>query len=266
MLPLVADSLPASTDELIAALRRGFEAHGLTPREITSQGAEFPQLTSLSIDLTGSEVTKENLPSAVEGGGGTQSVGVADFQLFGEPIYFMKTPLQVRIAAEKVQMVIAGTPQEGSLKLESAAAGKVSVATTKAALETLLLSVVSEAASKQGVTVKETKLTLKQEGPRAVTFRAEVTAKVFIMNATLALTGRLDVDDAFNARLSSLGLDGDPMVTGLAGSFLRPRFQQLEGRDFPLLAFSPGGLKLRNIEVSVTPELELHAQFGGGEV
>ena len=262
MLPLVADSLPASTDELIAALRRGFEAHGLTPRAIDGQGAEFPQLTGLSIDLTGSELTKENLPSVVEGGG-TQSVSVGDFQLFGEPIYFMKTPLQVRITAEKVQMIIVGAPQEGSLKLESAAAGKVSVATTKAALETLLLSVVSEAASKQGVTVKETKLTLKQEGPRAVTFRAEVTAKVFIMNASLALTGRLDVDDAFNARLSSLGLDGDPMVTGLAGSFLRPRFQQLEGRDFPLLAFSPGGLKLRNIEVSVNPELELHAQFGG---
>jgi len=264
MLPLLADTAPASTDELIAALRRGFESHGLTPREIVGKGADFPQLASLSVDLTGSEITKENLPAAVSDAG-AQAIFVADFELFGEPLQVMKAPLNIRISAEKVRMTLAGAPPVGSLKLESAAAGTVSVQTTVEALEELLLSVVSQAAEKQGVTVKETKLTLHQEGPCAITFRAEVTAKVFIMSATLALTGRLDIDEAFNARLSSLGLDGDPMVTSLAGGFLRPRLQQLEGRAFPLLAFSPGGMKLRDIEMSVTPDLRLQAQFGGSK-
>jgi len=262
MLPLVADTLPASTDELVAALRRGFESHGLKPREIAGQGADFPQLTNLSIDLTGSEITKENLPSTVAARGETP-ISVAHFELFGEPIHFLKTPLNIRIAAQQVRMILAGAASAGSLKLENAAAGTVSVQTTVDALEELLLTVVSEAAAKQGVAVKATKLTLHQEGPCAITFRAEVTAKVFIMSATLALTGRLDIDEAFNARLSSLTLDGDPMVTGLAGSFLRPRLQQLEGRAFPLLAFSPGGMKLRDIQMSVTPDLRLQAKFGG---
>jgi hypothetical protein len=262
MLPLVAETHPTSTDELVAALRQGFESHGLTPRGIIGEGAAFPQMDKLSIDLTGSHVAKDKLPSAIPGDG-AQTVSADDFELFAEPIYLLGAPVSVRVAASKVQMTIAGTPKDGSLKLENAAAGTVSVQTTVESLEGLLLSVVSELAEKQGVTVKETKLTLNQEGPRAIAFKAEVTAKIFIMSATLALTGRLDVDDAFNARLSGLGLDGDAMVTNLAGSFLKPRLQQLEGKVIPLLAFSPGGMKLRNIQVSVKPDLQLHAEFGG---
>jgi len=78
----------------------------------------------------------------------------------------------------------------------------------------------------------------------------------------LALTGRLEIDDDFNARLSSLGLGGDAMVTNLAGSFLRPRLQQLEGRVFPLFAFLPAGLQLRDIQVAVAPALQVQARFG----
>jgi hypothetical protein len=38
--------------------------------------------------------------------------------------------------------------------------------------------------------------------------------------------------------------------------------QELEGRTFHLLAFSPGGLKLRDLQLSVSPALHLQAKFG----
>jgi hypothetical protein len=262
MLPLAAGAFPTSIDALVAAMQRGFEAHGVKPRKITGEGAEFPRLTNFSVDLTGAEITRASLPSTVEGPG-AQKISTAYFELFGEPVSFEKMPLELRLEAHDVQAVVTGTPQSGNLKLESVAAGSITVRATIAALEGLLLSVVSEMAEKQGVTVKQVKLTFTQEGPRSAAFRAEVAAKVFIMSASLALTGRLDIDDAFNARISSLALDGDPMVTNLAGSFLRPRLQQLEGRVFPLLALAPGGLKLRDIQLSVSPDLQLQAQFGG---
>jgi hypothetical protein len=264
MIPIVADSIPASTDALAAALRRGFESRGLTPREITALGSNYPELASLSIDLTDAHFTRESRTTVAEGNDGNP-LQIARFALFGEPVYFERTPLAVRIEAEDVQMRVTGEAQNGSLKLETATAGTVAVQVTLEALEALLQSVASEAAAQKGIEVKKTKLTLTQEGPRAVSFRAEVTAKVFIMSASLALTGRLEIDDAFNARLSALALDGDAMVTNLAGSFLRPRLQELEGKVFPLLALSPGGLKLRDIEVSVTPDLQLRARFGGAE-
>jgi len=264
MLPLAGESFPTTADELAAALQSGFETRGLVPHQITIEGKEYPELTQVSVDLTGGKITRENRPVDTAAKTGASSfLEIAQLELFGEPVYFEQTALEIRVEAEQVKMRVAGHPGNGSLMLESAAAGKISVKITHEALEDLLRSLVSGAAAKQGLEVKETKLDLEQDGARGVAFRAEVTAKVFIMNATLALTGRLDIDDAFNARLSALALDGDSMVVNLAGSFLRPRLQALEGRVFPLLAFSPGGLKLRDIELSVSPSLQVHARFGG---
>jgi len=263
MLPLAGETIPTNADELAAALQRGFESHGLVPHKIMAEGKTYPALARLSVDLTGAETTRESRPPTVPANADDPVLEIAHLELFGEPLYFEKTPLEVRVEGDQVKVRVAGDPQNASLVPESAATGTVSVKVAKEALEALLKSVVSELAAKQGLEVKKTKLDLTQEGARSVVFRAEVTAKVFIMNATLALTGRLDIDDAFNARLSGLGLDGDSMVVNLAGSYLRPRLQELEGRVFPLLAFSPGGLKLRNIELAVTPALQLRARFGG---
>ncbi|MEI9894389.1 MAG: hypothetical protein WDN28_11030 [Chthoniobacter sp.] len=260
MLPISGETFPVTAEELAAALERGFGAGGIASPTITAEGP-YPQLAKLSIDLTGAQLTRDDRLRSF-GGASAGTVTVGHFEMFGEPLYFEKAPVAAWLVGESVQMRITGEPLVGSLVLESAVGGKVSVEVTIQALESLLQSVAAEAATKQGIEVKKTKLTLQQEGPRAVSFRAEVTAKVFIMSAALALTGRLEIDDEFNARLSALGLDGDAMVTNLAGSFLRPRLQQLEGRVFPLFAFLPAGLNLRDIQVSVAPALHVQAQFG----
>ena len=263
MLPLAGDNFPTTSAELMAALQRGFNRGGVKPRAIEAEGGAYPQLAKLSIDLTDAQLSRNDRLSSFSGpDSGTLTIG--RFEMFGEPLYFEKAPVQARIEGDAVQLLMTGEPPVGSLVLKSAAAGTVSVKVEIEALEGLLQSVAAEAAAKQGIDVKKTKLTLKQEGPRAISFRAAVTAKIMIMSAELALTGRLEIDDDFNARLSSLGLDGDAMVTNLAGSFLRPRLQQLEGREFPLFAFLPGGLKLHDIEVAVAPSLHVQARFGGG--
>ncbi|MEP6668187.1 MAG: hypothetical protein ABJF10_03490 [Chthoniobacter sp.] len=262
MLPISGETFPVTAAELSAALERGFGAGGITSPTITAEGA-YPQLAKLSIDLTGAELTRDDRLRSFDGAA-ARTVTVGLFEMWGEPLYFEKAPVKARLSGEAVQMRITGDPQVGSLVLESAAAGKVSVEASIEALEGLLQSLAAEAAKKQGIEVKKTKLTLTQDGPRAVSFRAEVTAKIFVMSAMLALTGRLEIDDEFNAKLSSLGLDGDAMVTNLAGSFLRPRLDKLEGKVFPLFAFLPAGLQLRDIEVSVAPALQVQARFGGG--
>ncbi|WP_042725540.1 hypothetical protein [Chthoniobacter flavus] len=242
-------------------MKRGFDAGGVTPRAIVAEGA-FPQLAKLSIDLTGAQLTRDDRLRSFSGAD-SGIVSAEQFEMFGEPLYFEKAAVEARLEGKSVEMRLTGDPQVGSLVLKQAESGTVSVKAAIEALEGLLQSLAAEAASKQGIEVKKTKLTLTQEGPRAVAFRAEVTAKVFIMSAALALTGKLEIDDDFNARLSSLGLDGDAMVTNLAGGFLKPRLQQLEGRVFPLLAILPSGLHLRDIQVVVGPALQIQARFGG---
>jgi hypothetical protein len=119
-----------------------------------------------------------------------------------------------------------------------------------------------ELAERQGVEVQETRLKLTSQGPRTLSFRGDVTAKMFIMTAALTLTGQIDVDAELNARFSRLTLSGDSMVTKIASGFIRPKLDALEGRVISLLALSLGDLHLRDIEVSASETLLIRAVFG----
>ena len=261
MLPLSAEAIPSTVPELVEALRRGLIEHSLEPRRLDAQGEALSSVEILHIDLSGAHLTRDSRSPKTEEAGDS-IVEIAHFELLGVPVYFEKAPVEVRLAASGVKAGMGITEGHGSLVLKSAVSGTVSVEATREALESFLQAVATEAAKKQGFEVRKTTLAFTQEGPRTVTFRAEVTAKVFVMSATLALTGRLAIDDALNARISNLALDGDGMILKLAGSYAKPHLDRLEGREFSLLAFTPGGLRLRDVELTAGNSLLVRAQFG----
>lgn len=260
MLPLFAQATPTTIPEFTEALTCGLQQHGVTPRRIEGQGAAFPDFDLLRVDLTESQMTRELRPPPVSATTG-DVVGIAHFELLGAPLYFEKAPLELHLIAEGVKARLTMNDGRGCLVPESAAAGNVSVQIARAALEALLHSIAVEVAAKQGFEVRKTRLSLTQDGPLAVSFRAEVTAKVFVMSAMLALTGRLMIDDELNARISGLALGGDGMILKLAGGYARPYLDRWEGRVFPLLAFTFGGLKLRNVELTAGDNVLVRAQF-----
>jgi len=262
MLPLVGENFPTTTDELTAQLRRGLETEGASPKALVGEGGAYPQVATLSIDLTGTQLTRDTRLRAVTGASAA-ALEIGHFEIFGKPLYFEKAPVEARLEAYGAKMAITGEAGNSTLVLKDASSGNVSVQVAIEDLEKLLHSVVTAAAGKQGIEIKKTTLSVTPEGPRAVSLRVEATAKVFVMTAKLAVLGRLEIDNDFYAKLSALSLDGDAMVTNLAGSFLRPRLQQLEGRVFPLMAFLPAGIILRDIEVSASPNLHVQARFGG---
>jgi hypothetical protein len=260
MLPLSADKTPTSADELAQALTRGLLAQGLTPRRVEAAGETFPQLDRLEIDLTDAHIPRSLRPPALTGETG-EPVAIADFDLVGEPLYVEQTPLSVRVHAQSVQARMVGG-EKGQLVPKAAATGTLSIEIAHAGLEALAHTLVVEVAAKQGIEVRKSKLTFSQEGPRAVAFRAEATAKLFVMSATISLEGRIAIDDALNARFFGLTLGGDAMITKLASSFVRPHLDRLEGRVFPLLAYTAGGLKLHDLELVADPTLAIRARFG----
>lgn len=259
MLPLAADTTPTSVPELTEAIRRGLQKHGVEPRSIDASGDNLSAIQSLRIDLSGAALNRDIRPPKT-GGGGTP-VEIAQFDLLGAPVHFEKAPIELRLTAAGAKAEFAIADGQGTLELKSAASGNVSVTIARQALEALLHSFAVEAAARQGFEVRKTTLNFTQEGPRTVTFRAEVTAKVFVMSASLALTGRLAVDDALNARLSNLALDGDGMILKLAGSFAKPHLDRLEGREFALMTFAPAGLRLRDVQMTAGEALHIRAEF-----
>jgi len=261
MLPLSAESTPTTPAELTEALRRGFKDLGLEPRQLDLQGETLLQIPSLRIDLSESRLTREFRSPNLDAGS-DQDVNIDQFDLLGAPLYFEGAPAELRLSASGVKAGMQVTDGHGWLVPVSAASGHVSVEATREALESFLHSFAVVTAKKQGFEVKKTRLDFTQEGPRAVSFRAEVTAKVFVMSASLALTGKLAIDDDLNAKLSNLALDGDGMILKLAGSYAKPHLDKLEGRAFPLMAFTAGGLRLHDVELTAGNSLRVQAKFG----
>jgi hypothetical protein len=189
-------------------------------------------------------------------------VEITRFELIGDPFYFEKTPATLRLEGQQVKARLAGDDAGRRLVLDSAETGTFSLEIAVEALEALVHGFAVEAGARQGIEVRKTRLSFTQEGPRTVSFVAEVTAKFFVMSAAISLSGRLAIDDELNARFSGLSLGGDAMVTKLAGGYIRPHLDRLEGRAFPLLAYTAGRLKLHDIELLAGPKLAIRARFG----
>ena len=261
MLPLAAEKFPATPDELAAALKGGFAARGVAVPEVRAEGAVLATLAALRVGLTGARFTRGFRVTATPAAE-PATVVAERLEIIGSPLDFEGTPLAVRLEAEGAELHFAGEPADGALVLADAAGGFVTLTVAHGALEALLHRLAKEAAEKQGVEIKKTKLDLTARGPRALSFRCAVTAKMFVMSADLSLSGNLDVDEQLNARLSGLTLGGDAMIAKLAAGFVRPQLDKLEGRVFPLLALAPGRLKLRDVEIATRDGLEIRAKFG----
>lgn len=263
MLPVSAAEIPASPDELAAALAAGFAARGVVAKSVCAEGDGLAALAALRIDVSGARCGRE---FRVEAAPGEETVVVRAerFELVGEPLEFEGTPLRLRVEARGAELRGAGPAGEGVLRVVGAESGEVVLAVSLADLEALLHRLARGVAEKQGVEVRATKLTLTARGPRALSFRCEVTAKVFVMTAELSLCGELTVDGELNARLSGLTLGGDAMITKMASGFARPYLEKLEGRSFSLLALGLGGLRVRDVELAAADGLEVRAKFGRG--
>ena len=262
MLPIAAETFPATPDELATALTKGFAVRDVAA-DVEVKGPALDALGALRIGLTGARFTRDfRVATASAEDAGT--VRAERVEINGAPLDFEGTPLAVRVEADGAELRFAGTPADGALILAKAASGSISLAVAHGALEARLHQLAKGAAEKQGLEVKKTTLELTARGPRALAFRCAVTAKMFVLSADLSLSGSLDVDEQLNARLSGLTLGGDAMITKVAASFVRPHLDKLEGRVFPLLALAPDGLPLRDVEIAAHDGLEIRAKFGRG--
>ena len=153
----------------------------------------------------------------------------------------------------------AGTPL---LMLRKASDGHVRLRVARKELDKLLLTAAKEAAIKQGVTITQTTLDLRQIDDHTVHLAVNLTAKKMIVKAALRMEGRLTIDEELIARLSGLACEGEGVLAKLACGALRPHLQQLENRPLPLTALSLGDVRLHDLNVRVDDGLDVNAKFG----
>ena len=266
MLPLAGSVVPSSHLTLAEAINDGLASRDLRPRQVLVEGGTFPEIDLLRVDLTGAQISRaSNLKSAAPtGNSGSEypQLQVKRIELKADPIHFEKTPLHLQLDATDATLALADNGAGTKLlMLSEAASGRVSVTTHMSDVEKLVHELVADAAAKQGIEIKETRVKTTSLSPRALTFEVELTAKMFIMRAKIVISGKLQVDDDLNAHLSELACGGDGMIANAANALLKPHFQKAQSRAFPLMTLSLGSVKLRDISLSSGSTVHLTATF-----
>ncbi len=249
------DPIPHDTATLRAALTGALAPLGIGAAALALDG-DFPSLAALRLDLTKAKFHRDLRAKAGKGEtGGKPAFFAREVSVNATPAFLETLPFTLALRGTDAVFALAGS----SLSLAQCGAGTLDIAVKHADLEAALTAVAREAAEKKGADIKSVKVELKANGPRALELRAVAVAKAMFLTATLTITGRVEVSDAMEVRLSGLGCTGDGMLANMAAGSLRPRLAAMEGRSLDLRSLVPN---LRSISLDATAGLRIHAEFG----
>lgn len=262
MLPLASADFPDSHDALREAIAGGLARHEIAARKVTVEGGAFPAVERLAVDLSGATVSRDlrlGRPGMAVG----QEIRARELEVTADPLTFEGTPARLHLRGSDVTLAgTKGSAGEWLLALQRAGDGELRLGVQHSDLEKLIRTLLAEAARGHGVDIKQAKLELTPRGPRSLSLSLEVTAKVMIMSAPVALTGDLDLDNALQLQISNLAFSGSGMIANLAGQFLRPHFERIQSRPISLSVLSLGEVRLRDVELTAGEAVALHARFG----
>lgn len=265
MFHLSTDHFPENAADLSAALlgtlRELFTLpSGREPIRITGP---YPVLDELRIDLSGASARADqrlHRPLGVQQPNPGPSV--REFEVCAEPLLIENAAMRLHLHARQAQFHY-NRDRRGRAVMVLAAAqdGQVEAHLTRADIEAILLAGAQAAAQERGLTLKDVNLKLTQLDSRSVGIDLHVTVKKLFVTAPFHLAGQIHIDDALNAELRNLTCDGEGMIASLVGNLVRPHLQRLNGRQIPLMALSLGQIRLRDLRLSVTDGLHIHASF-----
>lgn len=261
MLPLAGSNFPRSLDELVSALRSGFAARGVTMRDAQADG-EWPRLSQVSVDLTDAQFSRAT-PVPREAVATPPQLHVERLSISATPLFFEDLPIHLDLRATNAECGFGrDSADEPMVQILHTDSGSVTIEAQRTDLEAALKNFAQNFLAKQGADVKSARLDLTERGPRALAFRAEITAKALLMTARVVVTGQFDLDEQLNLRVRDLSTSGDGMMASLAGGFLRPRFAEIEKRTIPLAAHSFAGITLQSVRLNGGNSLRIEAKFG----
>jgi hypothetical protein len=251
---LSLDPIPHDTDSLRAALAGALVPLGLSGEAVRVEG-DFPSVAALGLNLTGARFHRA-LRFSHGAGEAQPAFFVRDLEVTAAPAYAEALPFTLSARGSDAVFSLAGPV----LSLTRCGAGTLEIAVEHADLESALTAIAREAAEKKGAELRSVQVTFTAEGPRSLRLRAVAEAKAMFFTATLTITGRVEVDDAMEVRLTGLGCSGDGMIANLAAGSIRTRLTGMEGRRLALRDFVPN---LRSLVLEAEGGLRIRAEIGG---
>ena len=260
MFLLAGSDFPNDNATLRDALAGNLLPLGITAPGIVLDG-EFPSFSTIRIDVTGAHFQRgyriAKASSEVKDGFFARGL-----EIKAAPAKFENMPFQVSLRADDCVFAFGTTEKNERIgTLRRCSGGTLEIAASIPEIEASLLALANEAASGFGASVESVRIVAEAETPRRIALTATAVAKAFMTKATLTLRGRLEIDDAYRARLSEITCTGDGMIANLAAGQLRPRLAEWERLSFPLGNVLPDGLAISDIALIAGSELKVRAAF-----
>ncbi|MGE5612176.1 MAG: hypothetical protein ACM359_23210 [Bacillota bacterium] len=265
MFYLASMEFPTTAQELARALASTLHELFVIPpgREPAQIHGDFPALESIQIDLNNAAVrTGQTPPRPIGAGQVRPGPTVQRLAVEGRPVFVEAAALHFALTAEQVHLNFdrdsLGRPL---MLLDQARNGHVQVQISRQDIQSLLLAGIGAKAAAHGLAITNVELALTQLNPRAVAVEMRISAKKFV-TAVIGIRGQLHIDDELRAQLRELSCHGDGMIGKMVCGLLNPHLQKLDRRELPLMAFSLGQVRLRDVQLDTRNGLDITARFG----
>lgn len=264
MIPLHRTQFPNSKAELAEALEESLRRYvEKTGRLVTISARVFPYLDEIVVDLDGAEIGS-NLPPLPRLVGETkQACEAADVRIGGRHVTIRGASLNLELSASDL-VFHQGRDDKGEavFLINSIRTGHFTLSVAQLDLENAIGKMAEREAAKQGISIEETRVSLRARGPRSIAADVRLRARKFVFRTNIDVSGQVDIDDGFNARVSNVKCRAEGTVGSIACNALQPHLQRLEGHHFSLLSFPLGEMKLRDVRITVADTVEITADFG----
>jgi hypothetical protein len=264
VIPLHRLQFPNSKAELAEALDSSLRQYVHKEGTIVTVSARvFPYLDEIAVNLDGARVDPK-LPAIPKPTGETkQALEAAGIRVSGRNVSIQGAPIQLSLTADDV-MLHQGRDDKGEalLLVNRVRTGHFALSVAQLDLENAIRQVVEKEAAKQGITIEETRVSMRARGLRSLAADIRLRAKKFMFRTNIDISGQVDIDDSFNARISNLKCRGDGTIGSLACGALEPHLQKLNGRAFSLMSVPLGEIKLRDVRIAVADTVDITADFG----
>jgi head-tail adaptor len=265
VIPLHRTQFPNSKAELAEAMNESLRRYVRKEGEpiVTINARVFPYLDEIAINFDGAELDPV-LPSFAKPVGETrQACEAASVNIRGRHVSIQGAPLNLQLTASDL-IFDQGRDEKGEalLLVRSVRNGHFAVSVAQLDLENAIRQMAEREGAKQGITIEETRVSLRARGARSIAADIRLQARKFLFRANVDISGQDDIDDDFNARISNLKCRGEGAVGSVACGMLEPHLKRLTDRSFSLMSLPLGEIKMRDVRISVADTVEVTAEFG----
>lgn len=266
MLPLTCSDPPSDFDSTVAAfqntLRKYISGADLESR-LTVQPGTWPSIANVTADLTGTTLQPDR-PAAVDLANLQAGFTIDQLAFQAEPLTVNSANVRIRATAEQLQLSFARDAQQRVVMVPTDVAhGEVTVEIAQHDLQTLLLFAARQAAQEHDATIDDATLQLEQQGDRAARFATTVQARKGMFQATLKISGKIELSENLTLRLDDLTCEGEGMLGGMLAAIVSPQLTQYNATAIPLAEHALGEVRIEHLQFDVTQGLSVQARFAG---